>query len=116
MIYLLEKSIRPNNITLNALLYLFINNPKFNIYLYDGDHKEICHYKALTHYIDCMDRKFIYIIDDWNWKFVRDGTQKAIEDLKLKTLFKYNFEINKLILYKAAILFYLSHLYNKYNN
>lgn len=61
--------------------------PKFNIYLYDGDHKEICHYKALTHYIDCMDQKFIYIIDDWNWKFVRDGTQKAIEDLKLKTLF-----------------------------
>ena len=61
--------------------------PKFNIYLYDGDHKEICHYKALTHFIDCMDDKFMFIIDDWNWKNVRDGTQKAIEDLKLKILF-----------------------------
>lgn len=61
--------------------------PKFNIYLYDGDHKEICHYKALTHYIDCMDDKFIYIVDDWNWKCVRDGTVNAIKDLGLKTIF-----------------------------
>jgi len=61
--------------------------PKFNIYLYDGDHKEICHYKALTHYIDCLDEKFIFIVDDWNWKCVRDGTLNAIKDLGLKTLF-----------------------------
>ena len=61
--------------------------PKFNIYLYDGDHKQICHYKALTHYIDCMDKQFIFIVDDWNWKCVRDGTLNAIRDLNLKTKF-----------------------------
>jgi hypothetical protein len=58
--------------------------PKFNIYLYDGDHEEISHYKALTHYIHCMDDTFIYVVDDWNWKFVRDGTLRAISDLNLK--------------------------------
>jgi 4-hydroxyphenylpyruvate dioxygenase-like putative hemolysin len=62
--------------------------PKFNIYLYDGDHKEESHYKALTHYIHCMDDSFIYVVDDWNWKSVRDGTQKAIKDLNLKILYE----------------------------
>lgn len=66
--------------------------PKFNIYLYDGDHKEICHYKALTHYINCMDEKFIYIVDDWNWKCVRDGTLNAIKDLGLKVDFKFEWK------------------------
>jgi hypothetical protein len=63
--------------------------PKFNIYLYDGDHKEICHYKALTHYIDCMDEKFIYVVDDWNWKCVRDGTLNAIRHLNLNVVFSF---------------------------
>jgi hypothetical protein len=62
--------------------------PRFNIYLYDGDHKEESHYKALTHYIDCMDDTFIYVVDDWNWKSVRDGTQRAIADLNLKILYE----------------------------
>lgn len=62
--------------------------PKFNIYLYDGCHKEESHYKALTHYIDSMDDMFIFVVDDWNWKFVRDGTQKAISDLNLKILYE----------------------------
>jgi len=66
--------------------------PKFNIYLYDGDHKEICHYKALTHYIDCMDDTFIFIVDDWNWKCVRDGTLNAIRDLNLKMNFKLEYK------------------------
>ena len=57
--------------------------PRFNVYMYDGDHKEESHYKALTHFIDSMEDQFIYVCDDWNWEFVRRGTKRAIHDLKL---------------------------------
>jgi hypothetical protein len=62
--------------------------PKFNIYLYDGDHSEESQYKALTHFIDCLDDMFILIIDDWNWKDVRNGTYRAINDLNLTIEYK----------------------------
>ena len=62
--------------------------PKFNIYMYDGNHAEESHYKALTHYYNCLDDTFIYIVDDWNWKYVRDGTKSAIEKLNLKVLYE----------------------------
>lgn len=57
---------------------------KFNIYMYDGHHSQDSHYKALDHFMPCLDNVFIYIVDDWNWKAVRDGTNNAIRDLKLK--------------------------------
>jgi len=56
--------------------------------MYDGCHKYDSHYKALTHYINCMDDIFIYIVDDWNWKQVREGTFYAIRDLKLQILYE----------------------------
>ena len=61
--------------------------PKFNIYMYDGCHLKESHYKALVHYYNCLDDIFIYIVDDWNWKDVRDGTFDAIKDLNLKLLY-----------------------------
>ena len=61
---------------------------KFNVYLYDGPHEETDHYKALHHYKSCLDDVFIYIIDDWNWPQVREGTLKAIKDNNLKGGFK----------------------------
>lgn len=57
---------------------------KFNIFMYDGDHSIIAHYKALKHFYDCLDDVFIYIVDDWNFKEVQMGTYKAIHDLGLK--------------------------------
>lgn len=62
--------------------------PKFNIYMYDGDHKNESHYRALLHYYECLDDVFIYIVDDWNWKDVRGGTQQAIQKLHLKVLYE----------------------------
>ncbi len=62
----------------------------YNIYMYDGSHEEISHYKALTHYTDVMEDVFIYVCDDWNWKCVRDGTMKAIHDLGLHIEYEYN--------------------------
>ena len=61
--------------------------PKFNIYMYDGNHTSDSHCKALTHYYDCLDNTFIFIVDDWNWPWVRDGTYKSFEKLKLNVLF-----------------------------
>jgi hypothetical protein len=62
--------------------------PKFNIYMYDGNHTNDSHYKALLHYYDCLDDVFIFIVDDWNWKDVRDGTNNSIQTLKLEVLYE----------------------------
>ena len=62
--------------------------PKFNIYMYDGNHSCECHYNALLHYYNCLDDIFIFIVDDWNWKFVRDGTINSIQKLNLKVLYE----------------------------
>ena len=62
--------------------------PKFNIYMYDGDHSYDSQYKALSHYYPCLDETFIFIVDDWNWWMVRDGTFDAIQKLNLKVLYE----------------------------
>ena len=62
--------------------------PKFNIYMYDGNHSNDSHYMALLHYYDCLDNVFIFIVDDWNWDSVRDGTNKSIQQLQLKILYE----------------------------
>ena len=62
--------------------------PKFNIYMYDGNHTNDSHYKALTHYYNCLDDMFIFIVDDWNWIDVRNGTLSAINNLNLKVLYE----------------------------
>ena len=62
--------------------------PKFNIYMYDGNHTNESHYNALLHYYNCLDDIFIFIVDDWNWEDVRDGTINAIKKLNLKVLYK----------------------------
>ena len=62
--------------------------PKFNIYMYDGNHTNESHYNALLHYYDCLDDIFIFIVDDWNWQDVRDGTKNSIQKLNLKVLYE----------------------------
>jgi hypothetical protein len=62
--------------------------PKFNIYMYDGNHTDESHYKALMHYYNCLDDIFIFIVDDWNWKAVREGTARSIQKLNLKVLYE----------------------------
>lgn len=60
--------------------------PKFNIYMFDGNHEEESHFKALLHYYECLDDVFIFIVDDWNWDYVRKGTQESLERLNLNIL------------------------------
>jgi hypothetical protein len=58
--------------------------PKFNMYMYDGNHTKDSHYKALVHYYDCLDDIFVFIVDDWNWLDVRNGTYESFKRLNLK--------------------------------
>jgi hypothetical protein len=62
--------------------------PKFNIYLYDGNHTEENHYKALIHYYNNLDDIFIFIVDDWNWDDVRNGTRESFSKLNLTILYE----------------------------
>jgi hypothetical protein len=61
---------------------------KFNIYMYDGNHTKENHYNALFHYYNCLDDIFIFIVDDWNWDHVRNGTNESISKLNLKILYE----------------------------
>jgi hypothetical protein len=73
-----------NSVDLNDI-YL----DSFNIYLYDGGHEVKDHYNALKYYYDILEDVFIYLVDDWNWYSVRDGTMMAINDLKLNVIFRH---------------------------
>jgi hypothetical protein len=65
---------------------------KFNIYMYDGGHSYEEHYKALK-FIDVMDEEFIFIVDDWNWEEVRNGTLASIKDLNVRILYFFQTDI-----------------------
>lgn len=62
---------------------------KYNVYLFDGDHSELDHYKSLEYFYPVLEDVFIFIVDDWNWPNVRDGTMRAIYHLKFKVLFRH---------------------------
>ena len=59
----------------------------FNIYLYDGGHTEEDHYQALNYYYNNLDDVFIFIVDDWCWPEVRNGTWRAIREKNLNVRF-----------------------------
>ncbi len=59
---------------------------KVNIYFYDGSHKYDDHYDSVKLILPSLANKFIFIVDDWNWRQVREGTLDAIKEQKLKVL------------------------------
>jgi hypothetical protein len=52
----------------------------FNVYLYDGPHEQQDQYDGLFMYGSVLDDDIFFIVDDWNWKPVRDGTINAIRE------------------------------------
>ena len=68
---------------------------KFNVYMYDGNHSYESQYKALEYYYEILDDTFIFIVDDWNNKIIRDGTLKGIEDLNLKIIHKIEIRLKE---------------------
>ncbi len=64
---------------------------KFNIYLFDGPHSQQDQYDGVALALPALDDQFIFIVDDWNWPAVRDGTRAAIAAARLNVL--YSIEI-----------------------
>ncbi len=62
--------------------------PKRNIFMYDGEHSYNSHFKVLHNYYNCLDDIFIYVVDDWNWLDVRNGTYDSIKNLNLTILYE----------------------------
>jgi tRNA uridine 5-carbamoylmethylation protein Kti12 len=56
--------------------------------MYDGNHTKDSHYKALVHYYNCLDDIFVFIVDDWNWNDVRNGTHASFKQLNLTVLYE----------------------------
>ena len=59
-----------------------------NVYFYDGSHEEEDQYRALTHYVQVLSDKFVYVVDDYNYIPVQIGTRRAIADLGLSVEFE----------------------------
>jgi hypothetical protein len=60
----------------------------FNVYLFDGPHELRDQFDGLCLAQICLADEFVYIVDDWNWEKVQEGTVKAIQHLKLTPLYE----------------------------
>ncbi len=60
---------------------------KFNIYLFDGPHSQQDQYDGVAFALPALDEQFVFIVDDWNWQAVRDGTHAAIAASNLRILY-----------------------------
>jgi hypothetical protein len=60
----------------------YSNVGKFNVYLFDGPHKEQDQYDGIIIAQPALDDTYILIVDDWNWNPVRKGTMDALNKLK----------------------------------
>ena len=61
---------------------------QFNIYFFDGPHEEKDHYDGIVITQPALDDIFIFIVDDWNYPEVRNGTHKALKKLNIKIISK----------------------------
>jgi len=57
---------------------------KYNCYLFDGPHERQDQYDGLNLALPALDDEFVFLVDDWNWVAVRDGTMEAIANVGLK--------------------------------
>ena len=67
---------------------------KYNIYFFDGPHHLKDHFDALSYVFPALEKKFIFIVDDWNWNQVKSGTFKAIKYLKFNIISYLEIETN----------------------
>jgi hypothetical protein len=62
---------------------------KYNIYFYDGYHRYIDQYKALTEYYKFLEPIFYYICDDYTIEHVEKGTKDALHELDIQVITEY---------------------------
>jgi len=59
-----------------------INN--INFYLYDGNHYRSETEMGITHFYESYANEFVYVVDDYDWDEVREGTKDGIKKCGLK--------------------------------
>lgn len=65
-----------------------ISQTKFQVFLYDAGHSKEDHKNALLFYLPIMDDIFIYIIDDWNYDDVRNGTIESLKEANVTIVYE----------------------------
>lgn len=64
---------------------------QYNVYLFDGPHLYQDQYDGVTLVQAALAESYVLIVDDWNYRQVRDGTRHALEALDSKC--DYSIEI-----------------------
>lgn len=59
----------------------------FDVYLFDGPHAAADHEDAIRRTLPAMASRWVFIVDDWNWREVRMGTHLALGALGLRALY-----------------------------
>jgi hypothetical protein len=60
---------------------------EFAVYLFDGPHDFQDQYDGLNLALPALASQFVFIVDDWNWSQVRDGTMHAIAETGLNLVY-----------------------------
>jgi hypothetical protein len=55
-----------------------------DVYLFDGPHSAQDQYDGIALALPACARRFVLIVDDWNWLGPRVGTMQALQRLNLK--------------------------------
>lgn len=78
----LTDDVKLNVITSDFRKVDYSNIGKFNVYMYDGPHAEKDQYDGLIIVQDALDDVYTLIVDDWNNRDVRIGTENALKKLE----------------------------------
>ncbi len=58
--------------------------PKIDIYSFDGWHSFETQKKALPEFLENMNDRFVFLVDDFSWSYVKEGTDAGFELIKDK--------------------------------
>ena len=84
----LSKKVKLNLIEKEFRAVNYLKLKDINIYLYDGSHHYEDHFDSIKFALPALSKKFIFIVDDWNWIQVRQGTLDSSENENLKIIYK----------------------------
>lgn len=64
--------------------------PGVDIFYFDGDHTREAQAKALPHFFDLLANIFLFIVDDYNWPDVKNGTDDGLNAVASKITVIYS--------------------------
>ena len=59
----------------------------FDLFLYDAAHDEASQHRAVVDFYPTLADEAVLLVDDWNWRGVRDGTLRALDEIGADVLF-----------------------------